>query len=241
MGVNQIRGIVIQEQPQGENNKHMLVLAKGVGKVRLCAKGAKKTKSPLLAGTQLFCYCDFTLFEGRGFASVTQADLIESFYDLRTDMEMLSQAMYLAELADRICPDNMEHDAVLRYFLLALQKMTKGNISPKLVGRILEIKWLQVTGFLASVACMECGKGEPLFFAENDAVFLCEKHRTAKAKPLSDGVVQAMQHVLYETEQKIFSFAVSDDVLQELDWIMRRYLQVHLGLDLKSRRFMVDI
>lgn len=241
MGVNQIRGIVIQEKPQSENNKYIVVLAKGVGKVRLCAKGAKKIKSPLLAGTQLFCYSDFMLFEGRGFASVTQADLIESFYDLRTDMEMLSQAVYLAELADRICPDNMEHDAVLRYFLLALRKMTKGNISPKLVGRILEIKWLQVTGFLASVECMECGKGERLFFAENDAVFLCEKHRNTGAKPLSDGAVQAMRYVLYETEKKIFSFAVSDDVLQELDNILRRYLQVHLGLDLKSRRFTADI
>lgn len=241
MGVNQIRGIVIQEQPQGENNKYMVVLAKGVGKVRLCAKGAKKTKSPLLAGTQLFCYSDFTLFEGRGFASVTQADLIESFYDLRTDMDMLSQAVYLAELADRICPDNMEHDAVLRYFLLGLQKMTKGDISPQLVGRILEIKWLQVTGFLASVECMECGKGERLFFAENEAAFLCEQHRTTGAKSLSEGVLQAMRYVLYETEKKIFSFTISDAVLQELDSVLRRYLQVHLGVDLKSRRFTADI
>ncbi len=241
MGVNQIRGIVIQEQPQGENNKYLVVLAKGVGKVRLCAKGAKKTKSPLLAGTQLFCYADFTLFEGRGFASVTQADLIESFYALRTDMDMLSQAVYLAELADRICPDHMEHDAVLRYFLLGLQKMAKGDIAPQLVGRILEIKWLQVTGFLASVECMECQKNERLFFSEQEALFLCEQHRTTGAKPLSPGVVQAMQYVLYETDKKIFAFSISDAVLQELDHVLRRYIQVHLGLDLKSRRFTVDI
>lgn len=241
MGVNQIRGIVIQEQPQGENNKYLVVLAKGVGKVRLCAKGAKKTKSPLLAGTQLFCYADFTLFEGRGFASVTQVDLIESFYTLRTDMDMLSQAVYLAELADRICPDHMEHDAVLRYFLLGLQKMAKGDISPRLVGRILEIKWLQVTGFLASVECMECQKGERLFFSEQEALFLCEQHRTTGAKPLSAGVVQAMQYVLYETDKKIFAFSISDALLQELDHVLRRYIQVHLGLDLKSRRFTTDI
>ena len=53
MSVGKIRGIVIGEAQRGESSKQITVLAKGVGKVRLSARGAKNAKSHLLAGTQL--------------------------------------------------------------------------------------------------------------------------------------------------------------------------------------------
>ena len=34
----------------------------------------------LLAATQLFCYADFVVCDGRGFYSVNQAELLKSFY-----------------------------------------------------------------------------------------------------------------------------------------------------------------
>ena len=103
MSVGKIRGIVIGEAQRGESSKQITVLAKGVGKVRLSARGAKNAKSHLLAGTQLFAYCDFTIYEGRGFWSVTQIDLIESFYGLRNDVAVLSQAVYLCLLYTSRC------------------------------------------------------------------------------------------------------------------------------------------
>ena len=108
MGTVKLQGIVIGERIQGESNKQIVVLAKGVGRVLLSARGARKAKSKLLAAAQLFCYADFVAYEGRGFYSVTQAELLNSFYALRTDMEKLEEAVYLAELTDRTCPEGTE-------------------------------------------------------------------------------------------------------------------------------------
>ena len=44
MSVGKIRGIVIGEAQRGESSKQITVLAKGVGKVRLSARGAKNAK-----------------------------------------------------------------------------------------------------------------------------------------------------------------------------------------------------
>ena len=44
MSVGKIRGIVLKEQQSGESSKYMVVLAKGAGKLRLNARGAKKSK-----------------------------------------------------------------------------------------------------------------------------------------------------------------------------------------------------
>ena len=73
-------------------------------RVLLSARGARRVKSKLLAATQLFCYADFVVYEGKGFYSVTQAELQNSFYGLRLDMDKFSEAMYLAELTERSCP-----------------------------------------------------------------------------------------------------------------------------------------
>ena len=49
MGTEKLRGIVIREQVKGESNKQIVLLAKGVGRVVLSARGARNAKSKLLA------------------------------------------------------------------------------------------------------------------------------------------------------------------------------------------------
>ena len=112
MGTEKLRGIVLREQAKGESNKQIVLLAQGVGRVLLSARGARRAKSKLLAATQLFCYADFVVYEGKGFYSVTQAELKNSFYGLRLDMDKFSEGMYLAELTERSCPAGLEQDAV---------------------------------------------------------------------------------------------------------------------------------
>ena len=240
MSVRKIRGIVIREQQTGESSKQIVVLAKEMGKVRLSARGAKNTKSRLLAGTQLFCYCDFTVYEGRGFLSVTQADLIESFYALRNDVEVLAQAVYLAELVDSTCPAGMEHDNILKLLLYTMQVMAKGYLPPKLAGRIFEMKYLQYSGVLASADCVTCGE-QAQYFDQKEATFYCKQHRSREAVLLSRAVVQALDYVLEEEGKKLFAFRLSPEALKQLDAVLRQYLQMHVGVDLKSRRFAVDI
>ena len=240
MSVRKIRGIVIREQQTGESSKQIVVLAKEMGKVRLSARGAKNTKSRLLAGTQLFCYCDFTVYEGRGFLSVTQADLIESFYALRNDVEVLAQAVYLAELVDSTCPAGMEHDNILKLLLYTMQVMAKGYLPPKLAGRIFEMKYLQYSGFLASADCVTCGE-QAQYFDQKEATFYCKQDRSREAVLLSRAVVQALDYVLEEEGKKLFAFRLSPEALKQLDAVLRQYLQMHVGVDLKSRRFAVDI
>ena len=144
MGTEKLRGIVLREQAKGESNKQIVLLAQGVGRVLLSARGARRAKSKLLAATQLFCYADFVVYEGKGFYSVTQAELKNSFYGLRLDMDKFSEGMYLAELTERSCPAGMEQDAVLELLYYAFLVMDRGILPPKLISRIFELKLLQL-------------------------------------------------------------------------------------------------
>ena len=53
MGTEKLRGIVLREQAKGESNKQIVLLAQGVGRVLLSARGARRAKSKLLAATAM--------------------------------------------------------------------------------------------------------------------------------------------------------------------------------------------
>ena len=109
-----VNGIVIKEMTAGETGKRILVITREHGKMLLSARGSKNAKSGIMAATQLFSYCEFTVFEGKGFYSVTQADVIESFYGIRNDFERLAYGAYILELTERTSFEEMEDNAAFK-------------------------------------------------------------------------------------------------------------------------------
>lgn len=238
MGTEKLSGIVIREQVKGESNKQIVVLAKGLGRVILSARGARNVKSKLLAATQLFCYADFVVYEGHGFYSVNQAELQKSFYGLRTDIDKFSEAMYLTELADRSCPVGMEQDEVLELLYYAFSVMEKGILPPKLISRIFELKLLQISGLFAPEACAVCEKVEgEMYFDGRVAAFYCEEHRTQSSILVYDAVRKAFAHVLSKEGRAVFGFNLSEEALAQMTVILKNYMDIHMDVHLKSRDF----
>lgn len=238
MGTEKLSGIVIREQIKGESNKQIVLLAKGVGRVVLSARGARNAKSRLLAATQLFCYADFIVYEGKGFYSINQAELQRSFYGLRLDMDTFSEAMYLTELTDRCCPAGMEQDAVLELLYFAFSVMEKKILPPKLVSRIFELKLLQLNGLFAPEECQLCGeKAGELYFDGRTGAFYCAAHRTEGSILVYAAVRQAFSHVLSQEGKAVFGFRLSDEALEQMTGILKRYMDIHLDIRLKSRDF----
>lgn len=240
MGTEKLRGIVIEERLKGESNKQIVLLAKGVGRVVLSARGARNAKSRLLAATQLFCYADFVVYEGSGFYSITQAELLNSFYGLRTDIDKFSEAMYLAELVNRSCPAGMEQDAVLELLYYAFLVMDKGKLPPKLVSRIFEVKLLQINGLFAPEECAVCGKREgDLYFDHRLGAFFCGEHCTQSSIQVYAAVRRAFAFVLEKEGREVFGFRLSEEALAQMTDLLRAYMEIHMELRLKTRDFFV--
>ena len=238
MGTEKLSGIVIREQVKGESNKQIVLLAKGLGRVVLSARGARKANSRLLAATQLFCYADFVVYEGKGFYSINQAELQKSFYDLRTDIDKFSEAMYLTELVDRSCPVGMEQDEVLELLYYAFSVMEKGTLPPKLVSRIFELKLLQINGLFAQEECYICGKSEgDIYFDGRLGAFYCEEHKTSNSIFVYNAVRQVFDYVLSKEGKAVFGFNLSEEALEQLSVILKNYMDVHMDIRLKTRGF----
>ena len=67
MGIIRTKGIVLMENNLGDYDKMITILTPGLGKIRCAAKGARRPKSLLMAGSQFLCFSDYNLYKGRGY------------------------------------------------------------------------------------------------------------------------------------------------------------------------------
>lgn len=245
MNVIKVRGVIIGEEIKGEANKRLTVLTKDLGKIYIHARGAKKLKSPFFAGTQLFSYSDFHVYEGCNFYSLTQVDMIRSFHALASDLEKISEAYYMAELLQKTCFLGEEHNDILKLFLNTLLTLEKNSPSPTLISRIFEIKFLELSGFLSPLHCAICGGENLLSFYLHHGECFCQnhlpKHTNAQIIPISTGIQQTFLHVLSHEHKAIFQFTLSEALEKQLFHILHALLRVHMDIDLKSRSFGISL
>lgn len=233
-----IRGIVLKEMPKGETSKQIIVLAKEKGKIWITAKGARKQKSKLLAGTQLFCYGDFQVYESKKYYYVDQIDVIESFFDLRLDMNKLSQAMYIVDLVEKTAFMGMEQDNILQLLLKTLQILCKGKCSPVLASRVFEMKFLQIVGVMPNLTekCCICGREAKQYFDAVSGGMVCSEHKKG-SRMLSIGTINAMNFVFSHDIKNAFQFCVSKEVMKELYKVLEEYIAIHINMQLQTRDF----
>ena len=98
MGTIKTSGIIISESNLGDYDKMLTMLTPGLGKISCVAKGARRQRSALLAGTQLFCFGEYMMYKGANTYNINSCDTIEVFYNLRTDLDKLNSAIEIAKI-----------------------------------------------------------------------------------------------------------------------------------------------
>ncbi len=146
-------GLVLRATKTGEADRALLLLTPD-GLVSAMAKGALRLKSRLFSGTGLFCYSEFTLFEGKTMFVVDEAEVRQVFWGIHESVEHMALAMYFAELASTLSPTGQEAEAQLRLLLNSLYLLSEGRRAPRLVKAVYELRAMTLAGFMpALVAC----------------------------------------------------------------------------------------
>ena len=114
--------IGLKETRIKDADKFLTLLTAEQGVMTVKARGVMRKSSRLSSGCQLFCYSDFTLFEGKSVTSVNAAEPINMFLGLRADAEKLALAAYFAELLDALGKTDGDTGELLRLGLNAFTR-----------------------------------------------------------------------------------------------------------------------
>ena len=179
----------------GEADRIVTLATEGRGKVRAVAKGVRKTKSRFGARLEPLSHVSLLCWEGRELDIVTQAETIDHFRDIRTDLDRLTRATTLLEAIDLVV---QEGDANRRLYTMLLGALrTLAARDAPLVVPAFFWKLLAAEGFTPLVdACAGCGDDEaPLVaFDLAEGGVLCRDCR--RGLPLSHEALQLLRRIL---------------------------------------------
>lgn len=237
------KGIVVKESPVGDYDKRLIILTKDYGKITAFAKGCRRSQNKMMASSSLFAYSELVLYKGRNSYNVSQASLVEGFYDLRYDVELLTYGMYMLEFVEHVAKEDEEEAALLRWLLISLRALSRQKVAARLAVRIFELKAMSLLGFTPWLnECTVCQEENVAYFSSLEGGVVCHlRHEITDLLPMSKTTHYTMAYILTKPEKEAYSFTLSDEWLIELEMIMNQFILVNLNYRFKSLNFLKEL
>lgn len=239
-----LTGMVLNVMPIGEYDRRVTLLTKERGKITAFARGARRPTSQLLAAASPFCFGEFEFFEGRSTYNLKGASIKNYFRELSAEPETACYGFYFLETAEYYAQENNDEGELLKLLYQTLRALENKKLDNRLVRRIFELRVLYVEGEYPNFfSCQVCGKQEKLhFFSIRKDGMVCENcEHDARDLYVNDSLLYTLQYVLSADLKKLYTFAVSEEVLQGFSKIMERYMSTHDGHTYKSLEILKTI
>jgi DNA repair protein RecO (recombination protein O) len=237
------RAISLKSTPFGERDRLLVLFTPRHGKLRVLAKGVRRTSSRLAGHVGLFSQSNLFLVHGRTFDLVTQGETVEQFPLLRSDLWRLSQAFYAGELVDRFTEDQHPVAGLFEALLGCLRGLNDAQLNSRLVVRAFELDLLALTGYRPQLyRCVSCNSEivpAPNGFSYSDGGVMCPvcMTKSASAFPIGIEPLRIVRNLQTRPEETIRGLRASLEELDAAARVMIGYIQYLLDVRIRSVGF----
>lgn len=236
MGIIKTKGIIISESNMNDFDKMVTMLTPN-GKIGCAAKGARRPKSLLMAGTQLLCFGEYMLYQGTSSNHINSCDTIEIFYPIRIDLDKLKYASHITKIINDVTDENQNTYRILQLFLNTLYMISESDKDLNFILSVFELRLLCLLGFTPQIKqCVCCKSQENLnYFSLKDNGFkCCSCSKSDKSCiQIANATKIAIQYIVLADPKKIFSFQITEENLQELNLVSKLYFNEKLEKEYK--------
>ena len=231
------KGIIIAEKTMSDFDKMLTILTPNLGKIECVAKGSRRPRSLLMAGTQFLCFGDYMLYKGGENYSMNSCETIELFYNIRTDLDKLKYAVYITKIINDVTTENQNNYKILQLYLNTLYVISNTNKDLEFVTSIFRLRLLSIIGYRPEIEeCKTCKEKENLTkFSIRDNGFKCTAcgKQDKGAIDMSETTKDAIRYIILSDAKKIYSFQVPKESIEELKIISKLYLTEKLEKEYK--------
>ncbi len=232
-----MRGLILREVRYKESDRILTVLTDKEGILTMKARGALRKGSKTAAATQQLTWSELTVFENKGYRTVSEGVILEAFSGLREDIAALSLGAYFAEVLEAVSEEGMPDAAVLQLALNSLYALSRNLCDPAQIKACFELRLMSLIGYEPELTgCAVCGETEiesPWLFLQEGRIF-CGHCREAGSLPLRSDTLAAMRHIVDSDPKRLFSFTLGKEGMAELGALTERYLTTQLDRDFRS-------
>ena len=237
MATVKVKGVILSENNMGDYDKMLTMLTPNFGKISCVAKGARRPKSALLAGTQMFCFGEYMMYQGTSTYHINSCETIEIFYKLRTDLEKLKYAIHINKIVQDVTEENENCFNIMQLYLNALYTISETDKDLDLTISIFKLRLLCILGYTPRIlSCTNCKEKDNLsYFSIKDNGFKCEAcaRQDKSSLQMSESTKNAIKYTITAPAKKLFSFNLINESLEEFKLICKIYFNEKLEKEYK--------
>ena len=214
-----LSGIVLASGTVGEYDKRVVLLTKEEGRISAFARGARRPKSTLSAGTEPMCFGNFYIYRGRDSYTIDDTRIDNYFPDLKSNLDKLYMGLYLLEVADYFTREGMGAGSELELLYRSLLALQVETIPDELVRLIYELRMLIVSGYSPR-------------YDEDRKVWMDD----IGVWNISEGASYTVGQIVSLPLAKLYTFTVSDSALAELKQVIGAFFKRNTDRDFNTLR-----
>ena len=223
-----VRALVIASNPHKESDRILRILTKEHGVVLCTASGAARSGSRFSFGSQSGILADFTLNSSHDYWYVKEIEVIEPFSQIHEDIRFLTAAAHLLEIARDVCFDPESSGEILILLVHAFVAMNSQKKDYRQIVATVEWRLMGILGYPVPLEPSLYETSGYAIFSFPDCRFYargkCRIPEGDSCQTLSRSSLKALLHIQTSPVEKLFSFTVSEAVLDEITRLTHRYL-----------------
>jgi len=214
------------------------------GKVGAIAKGVRRQESKLGPSLELYGHVDVLLAKGRGELDVVAQ--VERLPGARIagEVERMSHAALIAELAERVCEDRHPVDGVYELTVMALDELAR-ETDPRRASAYFLTAALDLLGYAPQLSsCVSCERplpAKPAAFSAAAGGFLCDRCEELGMPHVPLAAIKVLRLMASGDLQTYRRLKLDGKLMDEVERVLTAQLEHHLDRRLKSLQFLHDM
>tara|TARA_B100001996_G_scaffold112639_1_gene85281 strand:+ start:200 stop:949 length:750 start_codon:yes stop_codon:yes gene_type:complete len=241
---NHIKGIITRCTNYKEADR-IFTLISDNGIMKFIARGAKKPSSKLSGHIEPLNYVALYYRPSKSLNSVSQAESINSFLEIKKEYNLILRAQYMMELSESLSSENEDNSYILSLLISTLSNIHNSKI-PDLDILIFEFELLKYQGFgIRLFDCTNCNKElerSDHYFSSKAGGFYCGGCFESKEIHHESIKVTIEQQLLLRTISRkkykdLINLNLAEKEINNCRKLIQKSVQDIIGVQLKTVKF----
>ncbi len=247
MSYYQTKGLTLARRDLGEDDRLFVVYTKNFGKVEVLAKGGKKIKSKLAAHLEPFLLSEVLVARGVNYDKLAGSHSLHRFKNIWQDVFKIGLASYCLELVDILTKPAHADEEIYELLVKTLHLLDQLKNKPVLINLTKIFSWqlLNLLGYQPELFhCLVCRQkikiGQNYFNAAKGGL-VCELCAKGDVLKISDNAIKVLRLFLAKDVNNFTRLKIDDKLREEINGVVDLFVREHLGQELKSIQFIMNL
>lgn len=242
MPLEQSEAFILRTFNVGEQDKIVVFFSRDKGILKGIAKGARKFGNRFGSSLEPMSWVKVFYYEKerKDMVTVSNCDIIESFFELQKDLQINFTLSYFAELIEEFSPARAKEDTLFRLLISVLEAIKKGG-GLHFLTAYFEAWLLKINGVLPDLGnCKNCQKditGYGWLSPKKDGVY-CEGCASYKKEKILPVLGQFLQWIKKNPPLKEGKLPFSQDETQGIRKNLEDIIVFHLEREPKTLTYL---